>query len=841
MPLVARGQPLAEIETAARSVRAGGSALITVWGGPGLGKSRLSEAVAADLRTCGLVTMVARAPTIAMMIDRVVDRADERVSDRAPAPADDRADERVDDRADERVADRVSELVADRVSERVAGQLDRPCGVGTLDADRAALEVMAGRRGIAGTAAEPMAPAPGALRQAAARALARMLAPGGQARAIVVDDAHAADPIVLDALELATLAPGGVLVVALARPQLAATRPRWSRRAVAARSLTLAPLDREAGRELVRALLPAGAAVPGAAIDRLVDRAGGVPLHVIELVAAVLRADRARGGTGAATRGALPTDLVELSPDTSVIAWAVGDQLAGLPAGAALAAEVLALATRPIRRAEVVALFDALDAAGVRSALDPDVAIADLVAAGVLVELPADAGLLGFRHDLIRDAIAQRVDAARRAAIHRTLGGLASGPGERAHHAEGAGDRAGAALAWLDAARTALARHDDLAVETALGRALACGAPPSAAVLRQRGSARARLGRHDAAAADFAAARALAWAAGDRGAAIDALLDEATALDWALHHRAAAACADQAAALAGRDEPALRRARLAMAAARTAWRAGDAARAIAPCREAIALADPLGADGYETRIACRLMLGFIVGGLGDIAEASALLDRALTEATARGDLQHAAAARCNRYPVHAARGDAAALRADFAAFTAAGRELGVAVTEYRGELYQALLALWCGDDATALVHARAAHRLEAADPELFPRPRAALVIAELAARRRDAATVAAVLAAIAAAPPSALAAIDAIMRDGLSAWLAGRLELAVATELADAAIAAGEPEAAFQLLELAACAAAQRGDLAAAALAQRVARSRPPSLPRFLPAPIGAA
>ncbi|TMQ06201.1 MAG: hypothetical protein E6J91_38465, partial [Deltaproteobacteria bacterium] len=793
-PLIAREPALAAIEAAGRAVAAGGCALVTVWAAAGLGKSRLVEAAVPRLRDAGLAVVHTRAPGLAAMI------------------------------------------------ELAAAGGDRTGAASAVD--RAALDAIAGRRAIAGSAAEQLAAAAGALRQAAARALAAILAGAGP-RAIVVDDAHSADPIVLDALELATLAPGaGVLVLALARPALAATRPRWGRRAARAEAIALEPLDREAGCRLVRALLPAGAAVPRAALDRLVDRAGGVPLHLVELVAAVLRADRARGETTAATRGALPTDLVELPAEIGVIAWAVADELAALPAGAAAAAEALAVGARDVARAEVSRLFDALDAAGVAIDLDPGVAIADLVAAGVLVDAPGVSGAPGahralrFRHDLVRDAIAQRVDPARRGAIHRAMLGLATTPDERARHAEGAGDRATAAIAWHDAARAALARHDDLAAETALGRALACSEARDAArgaVLRQRGGARARLGRHDAAARDFAAARELACAAGDHSAAIDVLLDEATALDWALHYQVSAARAGEAAALAHGDEPPLRRARLAMAAARTMWRAGDGERAIAPCRAAIALADAVGADGYATAIACRLMLGFILGGRGDTEAAAAILDEALAEATARGDLLHIAAARCNRYPVHAARGDAAGLRADLAALAAAGRELGVAVTEYRGELYQALVGLWCDDDAGALVHARAARRVEAADPALFPRPRAALVLAELAARRDDAPDAAAWchLARPGAAADTA-AAIDLVMLDGLTAWLAGRLTLSAATALAHRAIAVAEHEAAFQLLELTARTAARRGDPFAAAAAHRAARTLPAHLPRFI-------
>jgi ATP/maltotriose-dependent transcriptional regulator MalT len=121
------------------------------------------------------------------------------------------------------------------------------------------------------------------------------------------------------------------------------------------------------------------------------------------------------------------------------------------------------------------------------------------------------------------------------------------------------------------------------------------------------------------------------------------------------------------------DDPPACRARLAMAIGRTAWRSGDPEAAIAPCRHALAIAEALGAAAYEVAIGCRLMLGCILGGRGRIDEAAQILEDARVLAESRGDLLHGAAARCNRFPVHAARGDLRALRADLVAFAAAGR------------------------------------------------------------------------------------------------------------------------------------------------------------------------
>src|SRR6185295_18998666 len=121
------------------------------------------------------------------------------------------------------------------------------------------------------------------------------------------------------------------MVIALARPVLRMTRPSWGRRADVHEVIALEPLGPEMGRTLVRALLGETAA----AIDHLVARAGGVPLHVIALYRALERSGRVRSG---AARGALATERLALPADADVVAWAVADELAAMPAGLAEAA-----------------------------------------------------------------------------------------------------------------------------------------------------------------------------------------------------------------------------------------------------------------------------------------------------------------------------------------------------------------------------------------------------------------------------------------------------------------------------------------------------------------------
>ena len=833
-PLVGRAGALTTLAEAAATAGAGLSTLVTVWGEPGLGKSRLVEEARALAEGQGLDVIALPAGRVAAVRER---------------------------------------LAADR------GDADP-----AADADAAALEVLASGRPVVGTAAARYAAAPGAMRQAAARALARLLRGDAEApanaRAIILDDAHAADPVVLDAIELATMRPDGrVTIIVLARPALGLTRPGWGRRAARHETLRLAPLSPAEGRALARSLLPEVAAVPVAALDRLVRRCGGVPLFIGELVRSMAR-------HGLAVRGALDTDRLDAPADAQLLEHAIDDELAALPPAVVEVAELLAVAARPMRRDQIDALIEAAEHTGVLVDVDPGAAVRDLHRAGLLLDQGPH---LDFRHALVRLAIARRPPAWRQIAIHRAVleSGIVLDAAERAVHLEGCGEADAAAAAWREAADAA--PYDDLAVERAMTRALACVRTPVAAILRRRAAARARLGRHDDAAADFAAARALATESGDRAEHIDALLDEATAHDWAGHHDLATTCTreasrlfdeataprgdavvrrDEAAgpsgdAIARRDEiavppsdaVALRGARIAMAIGRAAWRRGDGGAALAPWRQALAVAEGLGEAGYPTAIACRLMLGFVLGQRGCVEQASAILDAAMQEARARGDLQHQAAVLCNRYGVHAARGDGAAVRRDMAEFTALARELGVAAMEYRGEVNQAFTAMWCDDDAAAGDHAAAAARLEHCDPGLFRRPRGALLLAELAARAGDRGTAARWLetarthvrtvaaAPAAAAGPAAAAApapmpVDALMIEALAAWLRGwdARELAA---LADRASALGQVEVAYELYELYARDRERVGDRAGAAKAHHDARTVPPGLPRFLSAARG--
>ena len=114
------------------------------------------------------------------------------------------------------------------------------------------------------------------------------------------DDLHWAEPTFLDLVE--QLADGTheapVLLVAAARPELLEQRPAWSGGRPNAVSMLLEPLGPDDSGALLDGLA-GGGALPAAARDRITRAAGGNPLFIEELLAALVEEGRLRRKDGA--------------------------------------------------------------------------------------------------------------------------------------------------------------------------------------------------------------------------------------------------------------------------------------------------------------------------------------------------------------------------------------------------------------------------------------------------------------------------------------------------------------------------------------------------------------
>jgi DNA-binding CsgD family transcriptional regulator len=286
--------------------------------------------------------------------------------------------------------------------------------------------------------------------------------------ALVLDDLHWADPASLFVLHRLgrTVASLPLLVLASRRPTPRSDELGALLRSLASRgseTVRLEPLEPPAVGEL--ALRLAGAP-PGEHLRHLLDGAGGNPLYLTELLAALGTNGRLAldHGTAEAVGGAaeLPESLAAV----------IGDRLAFLPAptldvlrvAAVLGSRFDATELSAVLRTPLAGLLDAL-----QEALDARI-------------LTGIGDRLAFRHELIRRVMHDGTPATVRAAIHQEVcrALMAAGaPVERiAEHLAATPVLAADGVGWLAGAAAALTgRAPGLAVDL-LRRALA-GLPPA--------------------------------------------------------------------------------------------------------------------------------------------------------------------------------------------------------------------------------------------------------------------------------------------------------------------------------------------------------------------------
>jgi DNA-binding CsgD family transcriptional regulator/tetratricopeptide (TPR) repeat protein len=438
----------------------------------------------------------------------------------------------------------------------------------------------------------------------------RQIVQAGHGALLVLDDLHAADPESLEVIRYVSAAAlDGLAIVGALRggeSPLADDLVRAVRTDMAAAVIELDPLGRRAIGELVTSLL--GAAAPDELVADVAARTDGVPLLVEEVVDAHMRAGSV-DVTGGAARWRGGTVLVPRSVRGMVEArleTLPGPQRSVLVAGA------------------VLGQFDSARVLAAVARCDEEI-VHDALSRGVDVGLLATrAGLIGFRHDLIREAV---LDAAvphlviqmhRRAAV--ALPGDAAGA-RRAAHLAAAGDDDGAAGAFAAAALTELRAHALLGAER-LAR--------QAAGLARGGTTRAE------------AAGALAAVLAAQGRWAEALaVDEATAAESGetaerLHRMLTAALeagyADRARTLlarTGADLPLTR-----VLAGRVALVGGDATTALAEADKVLA-----GTADIDTRLAALDIRARALDFLGDRATAAEAWAAQAKQAAAAGRTQ----------------------------------------------------------------------------------------------------------------------------------------------------------------------------------------------------------
>jgi tetratricopeptide (TPR) repeat protein len=678
--------------------------------------------------------------------------------------------------------------------------------------------------------------APGALRAGLTVATGDALRRRAAARPlfVVLDDAHYASDVVLSALEYAALAEGGapIWICALGRPAFAEAQPAWGERAGRREQHHIGPLDPESAAALCRRLLLPVERVPDTAVQRLVERAQAIPLLLVELV----RGLRRQGIVRKSPKGEayyLATDELDLLPHLPVIEWLARAELEALAPALREHARLIALLGAPVTIADIEGVIRRLPQAGAGLDLPLDARIGThrLMAAGTVVQ---DAeGRIGFRHELVREAIASGTPEAVRRRIHLaaaayygelTPGGAEEGRlAQLAAHSSAAGMGAVAGHAYLALAERARARHAYTEAERLYSRALEQAegdrGRDRAAAYRGRGLMRYRIGRYHDALADFSCAREMAARAGDAAAEVELYLDEATAFDWMDEYQSSADRVAEAWARMREDQPPILEARLLLGLGRSAHRFSRNEEAATLLERAAAAAEPLGADGYETLVIALMLLGWILPGLGRLADARHALDRVIAQTEAHGDRLHLAAALNNSALCWACLGDKERVIADMQRSLTLARELGQGTLEFLAELNLGDFLMLMDDAAAAEPHIVRAVTIEkklSGDPV---RPAVALVEARLDLLRGDITAARAHVARLREREAAARASGQTLLVPA-EEIVCSMIELATGDapsaawddlETRSERVSMGQER--IELIEARACAAARRGDL----------------------------
>jgi tetratricopeptide (TPR) repeat protein/tRNA A-37 threonylcarbamoyl transferase component Bud32 len=354
---------------------------------------------------------------------------------------------------------------------QLAQRLSHVLGKGGVGADESAAFAAALARAMElRDGAQVDAPEAADLRAEVAAALARyrsVVLDGTRGLVTVLEDLHAADGASLEVLRhaLSAPAPGPELLIATARRE-AKWLPQFE---------GVIELDDLVGGELRELVVDRlGDAASPVAVAAVIARAGGNPLFVEELAAAVREAG---ADVPATARDVIVARIDRLSPAARTVV-----QFAAV-AGGAVRARIL----------EELVGADAL--AG---------ALEELGAEGLIVRAddaaPEDPeGLLSFSRGLVREVVYDALSARARRDAHARFGRLLASrffagreepPGVIAEHLEKGGELAGAAAFWLRAGRLALAAFDAESAVAHFSRTLALeqqlAASPATSAARAR-------------------------------------------------------------------------------------------------------------------------------------------------------------------------------------------------------------------------------------------------------------------------------------------------------------------------------------------------------------------
>ncbi len=245
---------------------------------------------------------------------------------------------------------------------------------------------------------------PSRAREEAVRSIQVSLAAiaGDRPLVVVLSEIHWADKLVLDLVDsmFDRLRNLPILFIATARPEL---EERWAPKPGRHNLfvLNLDPLDRSEAAEYVRKLL--GSEPPPEVVDLVIERSGGNPLFISELIAVM-------GETGFATSS---TDRFESGEFPATLRGLVSARIDGLDRADRAVLEDASVIGRSGPIGALLALAEA------RGELDAKTRLATLTHRELLV---AEGGEYEFKSDLVRDVAYETLTKTERARRHAAVG-----------------------------------------------------------------------------------------------------------------------------------------------------------------------------------------------------------------------------------------------------------------------------------------------------------------------------------------------------------------------------------------------------------------------------------
>jgi eukaryotic-like serine/threonine-protein kinase len=589
---------------------------------------------------------------------------------------------------------------------------------------------------------------PGAARHLAAKTVAqaiRSLA-SRQRVAVLIDDAHWADPTTLDALEIATLSGDAISlwICATALPSLLTIRPFWGDRAASCVRHELRPLTSDASRAVLKDLLQPIEFVPEPILGKLSAIGCGVPLSLVELVAALRREGAIRRASEKSELYLAADDL--LRPSSIPFFERIADRtLNTLPAQLSALAQLCAVAGDELTVDEIDSAQQLLSTRKAeRPAIDSAVGLVRLVRAGLLKQIAEHR--FGFPHPLIRESLEARIPYERRKQLHSVLLSVALRSSANtvsiskiARHAAASEDCERAYEAHFVLAEDARLHHKDVEAEQHYTAALAqlreTDAQKRLAAITGRGKTRYRSQRFQDALQDLRSARSLAERGGTTSQVLDLLLEEATVLDWLEDWEGSFGLVETALSKIHDVTDTRLQLKAELARGRMHRRRDQLRQALEVLEPMIRRANELG--DQETMAIGQLLVAGILIVQNSFAEAESCFDRLLSACDRTGDDLHAGAALCLRVFLWLKRGSIKAAFDDLHAAIRKARELGNAQLERFASFNLAQCLYWSGEYDQALSLARRAHELGRRFFVNSPTPTDALLLARIFAVKGD--------------------------------------------------------------------------------------------------------